>query len=235
MIKELLNLWSDGQSLIQEMNDLFDQMLDIDKKLYHSVTDALFLGGNLTTLKDSVYSNDSKVNKLEQLIRRKIVTSLSVDSSSSPNITTSLIFMSVVKDAERIGDYAKNIFEVFQKTSKLEQDAYHDRILVIRNEIVEVFDKVKVAFRESDVTEAKKILQSLDDSKKKCDTVVDDLLDKQTAQNAVAYALLARFFKRTLGHLSNIVTSIIMPLDKLDYFDEDHIHKLEKKLKNETS
>jgi len=37
---------------------------------------------------------------------------------------------------------------------------------------------------------------------------------------AVCFTLIARHFKRIVAHLVNIVTSVVLPLSDLDYFDE---------------
>lgn len=235
MLKALLNFWIQEKTLLEETISNFEEMMNKAHGMYKSVTDALFLGGNLDTLKENIYKEDGQINKLEQTIRRQIVTSLSAGDRASGNITSSLILMSIVKDVERIGDYGKNIFEVFEKVSQLKPGTYHDRILKIRNEILGSFDVVKKAFRDSDKALAKELLESLNQSKKACDQIVSDLLDNEQTDHAVAYALLSRFFKRTLGHLSNIVTSVIMPVDKLDYFDKDHMEELERSLKGNTS
>ncbi|HEX2189691.1 MAG TPA: hypothetical protein VHG51_12370, partial [Longimicrobiaceae bacterium] len=38
---------------------------------------------------------------------------------------------------------------------------------------------------------------------------------------AVARALAYRYLKRVVAHLMNLLSAVIMPLDRLDYFDED--------------
>jgi len=38
---------------------------------------------------------------------------------------------------------------------------------------------------------------------------------------AVPRALLYRFLKRVAAHCANVVTAVVMPVDRLDYFDED--------------
>ena len=40
------------------------------------------------------------------------------------------------------------------------------------------------------------------------------------AQEAVPRALLCRYLKRITGHLMNVITSLVMPLERLDYYDE---------------
>jgi hypothetical protein len=41
--------------------------------------------------------------------------------------------------------------------------------------------------------------------------------DGKLAATALAY----RYLKRISAHSMNIITSVVMPLDHLDYFDED--------------
>ena len=42
-----------------------------------------------------------------------------------------------------------------------------------------------------------------------------------TPSEAVSRALYYRFLKRITAHLMNFLTSLIMPIDRLDYYDED--------------
>ena len=56
-----------------------------------------------------VYNLDIEVNKLERSIRKRVITHLSLSGSE---VEYCLLLMSIVKDAERIGDYIKNISEV---------------------------------------------------------------------------------------------------------------------------
>ena len=44
--------------------------------------------------------------------------------------------------------------------------------------------------------------------------------DPPSAQ-AVARALAHRYLKRVVAHLMNVLSAVIMPLDRLDYYDED--------------
>ena len=41
-----------------------------------------------------------------------------------------------------------------------------------------------------------------------------------TNDNAAGRALAYRYLKRVTSHASNVVTALVMPLDKLDFFDE---------------
>jgi phosphate uptake regulator len=39
--------------------------------------------------------------------------------------------------------------------------------------------------------------------------------------HAVGRALAARYLKRIVAHLTNVLSAVVMPIDRLDYFDED--------------
>ena len=49
---------------------------------------------------------------------------------------------------------------------------------------------------------------------------VNQLKSEEAAREAVPRALLCRYLKRITGHLMNVITSLVMPLERLDYYDE---------------
>ena len=53
-----------------------------------------------------------------------------------------------------------------------------------------------------------------------CDDRITEIIrsGKQMDSNAV-YALSYRYFKRTASHVRNVLTSIVQPIDLLDYTD----------------
>ena len=56
---------------------------------------------------------------------------------------------------------------------------------------------------------------------KECDRIVERVAHSDLSVNqAVFFALIARHFKRIMAHLLNIATSVVLPLNELDYFDE---------------
>ena len=134
--------------------------------------------------------------------------------------------MSVIKDAERIGDYCKNINEV--------NDYHHlgdDRNDLVRDlreldqEVEGTFQRVAKTFRESDEKSAQELIEREREVAKRCDDLLHRILkaDNLSIPQAVAIALIARYLKRVAAHLGNIATSVVMPIHKLDYYDEDHL------------
>ena len=175
---------------------------------------------NIPGLEDNVFSLDKKVNALEKDIRTRIITHLSL--RPSVDTSTCLLLMSVVKDAERLGDYGKNLFGVSQILTKpIDEAKYHSFFGDVDKEIVKLFEDTKEAFMDSD--ESKASLSQKEESKivKFCDDVIEKIAKSELPTNeAVSFTLIARYYKRIAAHLSNISSSVIVPLNELDYYDE---------------
>ncbi|MCH8936264.1 MAG: PhoU domain-containing protein, partial [Gemmatimonadetes bacterium] len=68
-----------------------------------------------------IYKQDVKVNKLERKIRKQVIAHLSI-AGNSADVPYSLLLMSLVKDVERIGDYAKNLAETLDVSGAILPD-----------------------------------------------------------------------------------------------------------------
>jgi phosphate uptake regulator len=137
----------------------------------------------------------------------------------------SLVLMSVVKDAERLGDYVKNLFEVFEThdgpiDSQLLKKYYGD----LPDKIGMQFKSTHAAFVDSNEEVAYQIIDEQSGLMKRCNEILSLVShdDGLSVNDAVSLALLARFLKRIAAHLSNIATSVVVSVDRLDYFDEKH-------------
>lgn len=221
MFKQLMEWWRGSEVLIDEIDHDFEEMLYTAHKMYDSVTESLFYeGSDFGSLKKEIYKQDSRINAKEQEIRRKIMRQLIAGGSEGP-IASCLILMSISKDAERLGDYVKNILEVFEAKPELgETPPYYGRLESLKSKISSLFRDVHQAYHESDQKLAKQLVKDSYEYQKLCDENVKELLLDEPHTDRVAYALLTRFFKRILAHLKNIATSVYMPVDKIDYFDE---------------
>jgi phosphate uptake regulator len=219
MFKNLLHFWK-GKDFLSQVLEEFKDMLDDAQIMFTSVCRKLIDNQEEPGLKDKVYDIDKKVNDLQKDIRKRVVEHLSIQPSV--DVPTCLLLMSVVKDAERLGDYAKNLFEITQLLKKpLNKEKYTDLFGHIEREILELFEGTKKAFIDSDEAKAALSWDYKTKIAKRCDQIIKDLAKSELPVNeAVTFALMARYFKRLTAHLTNIATSVILPLTDLDYFDE---------------
>jgi phosphate uptake regulator len=221
MLKALLAAWRGDNALVL-MLDQFDQMLAHDQWMFERATSTYWRMADWSEVRDALYARDKQVNELERSIRRAVVRHLVLHPGS--DVTACLIMMSVVKDAERIGDYCKNIFEVGKWfRHEYTSPRYVGPLREIRETVMGMFDKTRKAFRESHVGLATEVIRTFEGIKTKCDQIVEQLLrqkDDMPTDEAVSYGMICRHMKRAAAHLSNIASSVVTPVENLDFVDE---------------
>ncbi len=225
MFKTLLG-FGKGKDFITEVLEEFNRMLNDTQTIFVSSWGHLFNPINEPGLGDKIYEIDRRVNETQKTIRKRIAAHL----TCQPTVDTMacLILMSLVKDAERVGDLAKNIYE-----SKTYFDGHVDKQIYIKffgdidKDILELFNRTRDAFIDSDEKKATGAWKMQRAIKKMCDDSLRAIADSDLpVKEAVAFSLMTRYYKRISAHLTNIATSIVVPLDKLDYFDNDAISDL---------
>ena len=222
MFKNLLQFWK-GKDFLSQVLEEFKNMLDDAQIMFTSVCNRLINGKVEQDLQEKIYALDRKINDLQRDIRKRVIEHLSIQPSV--DVPTCLLLMSVVKDAERLGDYAKNLFEVTVLLEKpIDKEKYVSLFDTIESEIIELFEETKEAFIESDEGKAAKAWEYKTKIAKRCDQIIENLAKSDFPTNeAIAFTLIARYFKRLTAHLTNIATSVILPLSDLDYFDEKRL------------
>ena len=221
MLRELLAAWR-GKDALGQMFEEFDRMLGETHWMFQQAVEVFFSRVDWQAVQDPLYRRDKEVNRLEQSIRSEIVKHLTVRPDA--NLAACLVLMSVVKDAERIGDYCKNIFEVGKfYTREFTTHRYLDPLERIRSQTENLFQLTKEAFGQSDMDKARRVIQTFGQVGKECELVIRQLLrerDTIPTDEAVAYSLLARHLKRIGAHLANIATAVVSPVHRIDYVDE---------------
>ena len=96
----------------------------------------------------------------------------------------------------------------------------NDPLESIRKEVEKLFNRTRRAFSESDEAVAKEAIKMADSIGDSCDDVIEQLLGDTASietHEAVAYSLLARHYKRSSSHLSNICTAVMGRIEDLDF------------------
>ena len=165
-------------------------------------------------------ATDHGVNTAEREIRRELVVHASVQGAiDTPAI---LVYMSIVKDIERIGDYAKNLFDLAADGADLSTGMHTGEIASLAREVPGFLASAAEAFRERDDERSKALLRDGDVLLDRFDARVSELVrDEHPDHQAVAVALTHRYLKRIVAHGMNVLSAVVMPVDRLDYFDED--------------
>ena len=176
-------------------------------------------GGSVASVADEVRRTDRQINVTEMEIRRELVVHFSVHAGG--DATEMLVFMNMVKDLERIGDYNKNVFDLAEEGVSFAEADDLERILGFRDEISSRIALMGEILTVRDEGRARAYIARSDELRREFDALVNGLVHStEPALHAVPRALLYRFLKRITAHSMNVVTAVVMPVDRLDYYDE---------------
>jgi phosphate uptake regulator len=209
----------DGERL-DRIEDKIQAMLRHDRHELDLALSGLLGEAEAATLNDELRSTDRKVNELEREIRRELLVHSSVFGGiDTPAI---LVYMSIVKDIERVGDYAKNLLDLALDGADLSTVPDAAEWQRLRGEVTQYVADAGDAFRSRDAQKSRQLMTRGDRLLDGFDEGVSSLVRQdEPGTQAVARALTHRYLKRVIAHLMNVLSAVVMPLDKLDYFDED--------------
>ena len=202
-------------SQLKKIQRQFLEMLADGRHIFDASSNALIGGTDPEVIREDLYTTDQRINRTEQAIRRELVVHGSVHGGA--HVPALLVLMSLVKDAERIGDYAKNIFELALARPELGTDAERTALNECKDHVSKLLVRAAGLIESQDEQLAAAYLTESDKLQSLCDEQVGILMVEK-GRNVVAAALVYRYFKRVASHAGNVVTSIVMPLDKLDYY-----------------
>jgi phosphate uptake regulator len=221
MWTELLSIFRPGNPLNSISQD-FKEMLSIDLKMATIVEPHIFDQSLTMEQQSKIYKLDVKVNKLERKIRKQIIAHASLTGT---DIGYCFMMMSIVKDAERIGDYVKNITEIKSLGGgEVPEGPIRTELQeLVSNAMLLLKDAAKVVEKE-DIERAQELVEIGRTSGKRCDRLLVELAKtKYGASKTTAMVLLTRFYKRLGGHAMNIISSVLMPVHKVDFLDEKYL------------
>ena len=216
LFRTLIKAWR-GVTFLNEIMEEFDVMLHEGEKMFRNTKGLFFEEKDPSLLKDEIRSKDIKVNKLERKIRKKLVQHISMNPGE--DIIAALVMMSVVKDAERIGDYCKNFLEVGELLAKPISGKWRTIFSRLFSDVEVLFPLTRSAFFETSRDHAERVLEEDYRIADECDNLLEDVAKSDLSTNAaVCYTLLLRYLKRVAAHLGNIASAVVQPVHKIDFF-----------------
>jgi len=223
MLRQLISIFRSDNPLAA-MGENFAQMLRITYDTTLKAGDIFFGEEVKAEERTWVYKQDVLVNKLERRIRKQVIAHLSL-SGTAADLPYCLLLMSLVKDVERLGDYAKNLTEVVDfYVGPLPDAEIVAELKEIRKGVETAFAATAEVFEKSDMDRAVELIQEGKNLAHRCDSLIEAVArSDHNASITTAIILGTRFYKRIGGHVLNVLSSVVMPLHKLDYYDEKAI------------
>jgi len=163
---------------------------------------------------------DDRLDESERMVRRTVLQHLTVNPQQ--DLVASLVLVSMVQDAERIGDFANGLVEMAKLARSPRTGPFAERLQVIADRIAPLFESCERSFRKDDPQGAKRIISEHREVREElrqyaADVAASDL----SADMAVVYAGSAGMLRRISAHLANISSSVVMPYDQIRHGDED--------------
>ncbi len=163
---------------------------------------------------------DDRIDDGEREVRRAVLEHLAVDPQH--DLVASLVLVSIVQDAERLGDFARGLGDFVElKKGKLEGE-FADDLRRIAATIRPSFETCAAAFGDDDAQGASQVIERHVETK----IAVREFMARLAASGlpadpAVVYSSAVRILGRVSAHLSNIASSVVQPYDRIRHGDEE--------------
>ncbi len=221
MWRNLFNVFRKETLFTQALRESHE-MLDIDLQMFEASVESLRrTDDGAGAMRVDLREMDKEINRYERDVRQKVLTHLAV--SGTGDLAYGLVLVSIVIDIERIGDYAKNIYDLARyHPEQLHGGTMEDGVADVESRTASLFRDMVKAFRENDSEMARSIMTSYKGSlSTDCEKLVERLVAGEasglTPGTSAAIALYVRYLKRIAGHSRNIVSSVVNPFPRIGY------------------
>lgn len=162
-----------------------------------------------------LHALDKDINRREQNLRRAVLEHLTIDPHRE--MVFSLKLISIVHEAERIGDIAKSLVKARSIAHEPRMGPWVEPLRDVRNRILQMFEHAQKGFVEENLTAARTLMQMHETIKDETTAYLQDLAnaDDLTSNEGIVYALIARLLSRVSSHLSNIASVVALPFDQI--------------------
>lgn len=165
-------------------------------------------------------SMDDSVDEGERMVRRSVLEHLSINPTS--HLVPSLVLVSMVQDAERIGDFARGIGELVPLAESPREGEFRDELREMADGLKPLFRLCSDGFRDDNSSKSRQVMVAASALKARhMDYTVRLAASDLSADMAVVYSGSARILRRIAAHLSNIASSVVQPFDQIRHGDEE--------------
>lgn len=210
-----------GDRDLADIDAQIEQMLEDGRFCFDSAVKALFGEADPQAVGPEIHNVDRRINATERQVRRQLVVHTSVHRAGA-DVPLVLAYMTIIKDIERIGDYAKNIWDLAAHGVNMANDEDQPFLAGHHERVSRMITEASRAFVERDVEESQRLAEEGDGLLDVYDDQVHQLVaSDMPSHHGVPRALLLRYYKRITAHLLNVLSAVLMPLDRIDYYDEN--------------
>lgn len=205
-----------------------DQLENVEQQLaamlaqcqdaYRLATEAVFGERDPVSAGRELMALDQEINRTERAVRRELLVHGTVRGTEVDQ-GLMLTYMSVAKDIERTGDKCKDIWELAEMGANLSVGDDTEELLKHRDHVAKLIESTLDAFTTEDIPKVHELIAIIADDADHYDShVIHFVQSDMPSRHAAPRALFYRYIKRLSKHLSNILSSVVMPVDRLDFY-----------------
>lgn len=207
--------WFRGSAGLEEVEQVFVGMLADDARLFDLAVRARLGEEDLVALQAELLPLEERTDEAERRIRRLVLVHASVHGGA--DIAACLMYMSIIKDAERIGDLSRNLFGIARDAGPLPEPLRPD-LTELYAQVGPMIAEAARIFVDDDQPAAEDFIERARALQARFRAAIDALVQEVSdAPQPAATVLNYRHLGRIVANLVNIVSSVTMPLDQLDY------------------
>jgi phosphate uptake regulator len=204
-----------GDNTLEHIETEIASMLGDCRHSFDLAMGALVTDADVGPIGEEVRATDRRINGIEETVRRELVVHTSVQGGG--DVALVLSFLLVVKKLERVGDQAKNVFDLAAEGVRFSGAEDYDRFVELRNQVSGLMGEAATLLASGDEAAASGFIE-------RCQVLMDDLdanvnrlmHSDEPARHAVPRAMLFRYCKRIVANISGVVTTLSRPLDRRD-------------------
>lgn len=168
---------------------------------------------------DDIAATDQRINEAEQELRSELVVHVAVQGGADIGLVLGYILL--LKKIERIGDQAKNIYELSGEGVSFAGADDVGEFVAHQHAISRMYVEAADLLATPDAHAAKEFLARALAMNDRCgEKVLEYMHTERPGSWAVPRAVLYRYWKRIVANLAGIVTSSIEPIQHIDYLDD---------------
>ena len=213
----MLSIFRDADQLETVEEQLLEMLASCEDTLDLAIG-AVFGEMDIREAGDQLELLDKGLNKTERSIRRELLIHGTVRGAEVDQ-GLMLTYMSISKDIERIGDYCKNIWNLAQMGVNFGEGEDRDELKDHSDQVATLIDHAREAFSEQDDERVHELVPEIKENTQYYDNVLTKWVTTELpGRIAAPRALYYRYLKRISSHLANVLSSVVMPVDRLDFY-----------------
>ncbi len=194
-------------------------MLADARHSFDLATATVLAGVDPDEVRDEIYATDQRINRTEQELRRELIVHVSVQGAE--DIGDVLGYILLIKKIERIGDQAKNVFDLATEGVSLAGAPDAAGFVEDHQAISAMMDELAGLLANQDVDRVQDFRARADEMRAIQEQHIRTLMHSDEPGHwAVPRAVLHRYLKRIIANLAGVATTVTEPIQYQDYFDE---------------